>query len=61
MTGETTDADVLPIVVVGAGPVGLVAALAARHEGLPVVVLEAEPDSPGKPRRVPLPRLTRPP
>ena len=31
-------ANVLPIVVVGAGPVGLVAALAARHQGLPVVV-----------------------
>jgi 3-(3-hydroxy-phenyl)propionate hydroxylase len=42
MTGETVESDVLPIVVVGAGPVGLVAALAARHHGLPVVVLEAE-------------------
>jgi 3-(3-hydroxy-phenyl)propionate hydroxylase len=38
-----TTEDVLPIVVVGAGPVGLVAALAARHQGLPVVLLEAEP------------------
>lgn len=31
-----------PIVVAGAGPVGLVAALALRAEGLPVTVLEAE-------------------
>jgi 3-(3-hydroxy-phenyl)propionate hydroxylase len=42
MTTEDTASDVLPIVVVGAGPVGLVAALTARHQGLPVVVLEAE-------------------
>jgi 3-(3-hydroxy-phenyl)propionate hydroxylase len=32
-----------PLLVAGAGPVGLVAALAARSYGLPVVVLEAEP------------------
>ncbi len=44
MTAETAVSGVLPIVVVGAGPVGLVAALAARHHGLPVVVLEAEPE-----------------
>jgi len=44
MTSETTESSVLPIVVVGAGPVGLVAALAARHHGIPVVVLEAEPE-----------------
>ena len=30
----------VPIVVVGAGPVGLVAALAARHADLPVIVVE---------------------
>jgi len=35
--------NVLPVVIVGAGPVGLVAALAVRHEGFPAVVLEAEP------------------
>jgi 3-(3-hydroxy-phenyl)propionate hydroxylase len=44
MTSGGSDADVLPIVVVGAGPVGLTAALAARHHGLPVVVIEAEPE-----------------
>ena len=32
--------ELTPIVIVGAGPVGLIAALAARHAGLPVVVLE---------------------
>jgi 3-(3-hydroxy-phenyl)propionate hydroxylase len=30
-----------PILVIGAGPVGLSAALALRHEGLPVTVLES--------------------
>ncbi|MGB8862133.1 MAG: FAD-dependent monooxygenase [Ilumatobacteraceae bacterium] len=44
MTNESTASDVLPMVVVGAGPVGLVAALAARHHGIQVVVLEAEPE-----------------
>ncbi|MCX4745617.1 FAD-dependent monooxygenase [Kitasatospora sp. NBC_01287] len=34
----------LPVVVVGAGPVGLTAALALRSHGLPVTVLEAEPE-----------------
>jgi len=34
----------LPLVVVGGGAVGLVAALAARRQGLPVVVIEAEPE-----------------
>ncbi|MER5194874.1 FAD-dependent oxidoreductase [Streptomyces sp. NPDC002755] len=32
-----------PVVVVGAGPVGLSAALALRAHGLPVVLLEADP------------------
>ncbi len=44
MTSQTTESGLLPIVVVGAGPVGLVAALHPRHHGLPVVVLEAEPE-----------------
>jgi len=48
MTSQMNWTNVLPVVVVGAGPVGLVAALAARHHGLPVVVLEAEPE--GRPR-----------
>lgn len=33
-----------PLVVVGAGPVGLTAALAARHHQLPVLIIEAEPE-----------------
>lgn len=33
---------VYPLVVVGAGPVGLVAALAARHHDVPVLVIEAD-------------------
>lgn len=37
-----TRSDEIPLVVVGAGPVGLVAALAARHEGIPVLVLEKD-------------------
>ena len=35
----------LPAVVVGAGPVGLAAALALRSRGLPVTVLEADPEN----------------
>ncbi|XVQ06454.1 FAD-dependent monooxygenase [Spirillospora sp. CA-255316] len=42
-------AALLPLVVVGAGPVGLVAALAARHHDIPVVVLEAEPEDRTRP------------
>jgi 3-(3-hydroxy-phenyl)propionate hydroxylase len=44
MMHESSEATMLPIVVVGAGPVGLTAALAARHHGFPVVVIEAEPE-----------------
>jgi 3-(3-hydroxy-phenyl)propionate hydroxylase len=36
--------DIRPLIVVGAGPVGLTAALAARSQHLPVLVLEAEPE-----------------
>ena len=52
MNSETTESSVVPIVpivVVGAGPVGLVAALTARHHGFPVVVLEAEPEDRRRP------------
>ena len=38
-----------PCVVVGAGPVGLIAALALRRRGLPVVVVEAEPEDRERP------------
>jgi 3-(3-hydroxy-phenyl)propionate hydroxylase len=38
-----------PLVVVGAGPVGLTAALAARHHQLPVLIVEAEPEDRTRP------------
>ncbi|MGH8993817.1 MAG: FAD-dependent monooxygenase, partial [Acidimicrobiia bacterium] len=38
-----------PVIVVGAGPVGLAAALALRARGLPVAVLEAEPENRARP------------
>jgi len=38
-----------PVVVVGAGPVGLSAALGLRARGLPVVLLEADPESRERP------------
>jgi 3-(3-hydroxy-phenyl)propionate hydroxylase len=41
--------DDAPVVVVGAGPVGLASALALRARGLPVLVLEAEPEDRSRP------------
>ncbi|MEV7385733.1 FAD-dependent oxidoreductase [Streptomyces sp. NPDC091215] len=38
-----------PVVVVGAGPVGLSAALALRARGLPVLLLEADPEDRERP------------
>ncbi|MFD9391785.1 FAD-dependent oxidoreductase [Streptomyces sp. NPDC060000] len=38
-----------PVIVVGAGPVGLSAALALRARGLPVVLLEADPEDRERP------------
>ncbi|GGN24472.1 FAD-dependent monooxygenase [Streptomyces fuscichromogenes] len=38
-----------PVVVVGAGPVGLSAALALRAHGLPVMLLEADPEDRERP------------
>ncbi|MFF4401258.1 FAD-dependent monooxygenase [Streptomyces sp. NPDC001480] len=39
----------IPVVVVGAGPVGLSAALALRAHGLPVLLLEADPEGRRRP------------
>jgi len=38
-----------PVIVVGAGPVGLAAALGLRAHGLPVVLLEADPEGRERP------------
>jgi len=38
-----------PVLVVGAGPVGLTAALALRARGLPVALLEADPEQRARP------------
>ncbi|WP_313696306.1 FAD-dependent monooxygenase [Halorarum halobium] len=38
-----------PVVVAGAGPTGMTAALALRARGVPVVVLEAEPEGRNRP------------
>lgn len=38
----------LPVLVAGAGPVGLVAAAALQRQGIPVTVLEAEPALPAE-------------
>jgi 3-(3-hydroxy-phenyl)propionate hydroxylase len=49
MSHQDPASPVRPVVVVGAGPVGLAAALALRHEGLPVIVLEAGPEGRSRP------------
>jgi 3-(3-hydroxy-phenyl)propionate hydroxylase len=38
--------EALPVVIVGAGPVGLITALALGRQGIPVLVLECEADLP---------------
>lgn len=42
-TNPNEHADRSPVLIVGAGPVGLASALALRARGVPVLVLEAEP------------------
>lgn len=44
-----TDADAGPVVVAGAGPVGMTAALALHARGVPVTVLEADPEDRDRP------------
>ena len=44
MSSSEASASRHPVLVVGAGPVGLAAALALRARGLPATVLEAEPE-----------------
>ena len=41
--------DRVPVIVVGAGPVGMTAALALRARGLPVTVLEADAEDRTRP------------
>lgn len=48
MSAHTSDAET-PVIVVGAGPVGMSAALALRARGVPVTVLEADPEDRDRP------------
>src|SRR6266511_2482640 len=47
--GEVDVVSAHPVLVVGAGPVGLAAALALRARGLPATVVEAEPEARPRP------------